>query len=155
MFKNPIVKKIAFALVVTVVGYFLLIGTFLLDFAFQSIVSFVLRLFIPADRLYTPWFPPTMHVTYALLIGIISWFILTSKANLLVKATWLMVPLAVLLATVGMFLNQWPGLVYFMGSLITFGTIYFIYRRKLSWLYYYAVLVAGGLLVLMLTGTDI
>lgn len=76
---------------------------------------------------------------YLILIFTISWFILKSKLNTLIKATYLTMPLIVVLVTVGLLLYQLPkSLIAIMGALIISVVILYLYKRKLSWQYYFA-----------------
>jgi hypothetical protein len=102
------------------------------------------------------WFPPAKHVMFVVIIGLISWPILRSKLGTLYKAIYLTVPLAVILVTIGMFLYRWPVVVYLVGGFITIGILYYLYRTRQPWLYYYTVvLVALTLMIFTLLGGEI
>jgi hypothetical protein len=153
MIKNQYIRNIFAAATVAALGFLLLNLAFMLDWAFQSLL---LRLFpMNADmRLY--WFPPARHVLFFALILLLTWPVLRSRLKTIFKAAYLTVPAAVTFATVGMFLYQRPAVMYGISVLIYGGTVYFLYRRHMSWLYYYSVtLTAVALLTVGLLGIDI
>ncbi len=85
-----------------------------------------------------------------------TWPVLRSNLKTIFKAAYLTVPAAVTFAAVGMFFSQWPAVMYGISVLIYGGTVYFLYRMRMPWLYYYSVtLAAGVLLTLGLLGIDI
>jgi hypothetical protein len=157
MFNNPWVKNVLAALAVAFFGFILLNLTFLFDFLFQSLVDGAVRFFTPEDvNMAWRWFPPTKHVMFVVIIGLISWPILRSKLGTLYKAIYLTVPLAVILVSIGIFLYPWPVVPYLVGGFITIGILYYLYRTRQSWLYYYTVvLVALTLMIFTLLGGEI
>ena len=130
---------------------------FLLDFLFQSLVDGVVRFFTPDDfNMAWHWFPPTKHAMFVVVIGLISWPIFRSKLHTLYKAIYMTVPLAVVFVTAGIFLYRWPVLPYLVGALLTAGVLFYLYRTKRPWLYFYTViLVALSLMILTLLGVEI
>jgi hypothetical protein len=82
--------------------------------------------------------------------------VLKSKWNRLFKAAFFMVPVATALVTVGMFFNRWSILSYSTGILIYAGVIFYLFRTKRNWLYYYsASIVAASLFLMNILGIDI
>lgn len=155
---NPRVKNILSALAVAVFGFILLNLTFMLDFLFQSAVVWFIKLFTSDNpEMDWHWFPPLMHVAFVILIGFISWAIFRSKKlGTLYKAIYLPVPLAVILVSIGIFLYIWPIVPYFVSGLFTIGVLFYLYRTKQPWLYYYTVLlVALTLMIFTLLGGEI
>lgn len=149
MFKNPIVKNILSAVAVAVFGFILLNLTFIFDFLFQSAVIWCIKLFTPVNPLMDwHWFPPMMHISFVILIGLISCFIFRSNLRVLYKAIFMTVPLAVVFVTIGIFLYRWPIAVYSLGALFFLGVLYYFYRTKQPWLYYYTLILIS-LLVLI------
>ena len=149
MFKNPIVKNILSAVAVAGFGFILLGLTFIFDFLFQSLMRGLIKFFTPVDSNMTPnCFPPMMHILFMVIIGLISWPIFRSKLNVLCKAIYMTVPLAVVFATLGIFFYQWPVIVYSLGSLFSIGVLYYFYRTKQPWLYYYTVILVGLVLAI-------
>jgi len=149
MFKNPIVKNILSVLAVAGFGFILLNLTFLFDFLFQSVVIRFIKLFTsdnpPMDW---HWFPPVMHIAFVALIGLISWAIFRTKIRVLFKAIYLTVPVAVALTTLGIFFYQWPAVPYLLGFLLIADVLYYFYRTKQPWLYYYSVILIGLVLAI-------
>lgn len=150
LLKNKVVKSILSALAVAISGFILLNLTFLFDFLFQSVVRGLLSLITPVDLNMANWFPPLMHLMFLVIIGIISWFIFRSKLGLLYKATYMTVPLAVVFATLGIFFYQWPPVVYALSTLFFICILYYLYKTKQPWLYYYTLILVG--LVMLLVG---
>lgn len=155
MFKKPWVKNILSVIAVVVGGMILLNLTFMFDYGFQSLLKFIF--YRNTDLIMTvPWLPGLQHGLFVVLIGFISWLIFRTKWPTLVKAIYLPVPTAVVLATVGISTYQWPWLSYGLGGLIVITTLYYFFRTKQPWLYYFAViLVAIALLIMGITGQEI
>lgn len=117
--KNRVVKNILFALAVAIFGFILLNITFILDFLYQSLVDWVVKLFTPIDiNMVWHWYAPLKHIVFVIIIGLISWYIFRSKLGMLYKAIFMTVPLAVVFVTIGMFLYPWPWVVYLVGFFI-------------------------------------
>lgn len=152
IFKNQIVKNILSMVAVAGFGFVLLNLTFLFDYFFQALISFLIKFFVPVEWLYknTFWFPSVMHGLFMVVIGLISWRIFKSKLKVLFKATFLVVPVAVILVTFGIFFYQWPIIPQLLGGLFSFGLLYYFYRSKQPWIYYYAVILIS--LVLLIGG---
>lgn len=141
MIKNPIVKNVLWALIVAVIGFILLSLTFLFDFLYQSAVRGIVQLFIPMNpEMDIVWFPWVMHGSFMILICLISWAIFRTKWHKLIKATYLSVPTAVVLATIGIMFYRWPVVVYIVGFALCAGVLYYFYRTKQHWIYYFTVI---------------
>jgi hypothetical protein len=157
MFKNPIVKNILSAVTVAVFGFILLNLAFMFDFFVQSSVKRLIELFTPVDLMTNfQWLPPAMHSLFVVIIGVISWLVFRSKLGTLYKAIYMTVPLAVVFATLGIFLYRWPVVAYSIGSLLSISVLYYFYRTKQPWLYYYTVILVGlAMLLVGLLGVEI
>jgi len=156
--KNPIVRNILSAIAVAGFGFILLNLTFILDFLFQGLIIGLIKFFIP--QVNPPmdyyWFPPTMHISFVIIIGLISWFFFKSKLKVLYKAIYMTVPLAVVLATLGMFFYPLPIVAYSLGGLFIISVLYYFYRTKQPWIYYYTlILVSLVMLMVSLLGVEI
>ncbi len=156
-FKNKAVKNILSALAIIVFGFILLNIAFMFDFLFQSAIMAILKLFIPGDLfLQYPWFPPVMHVLFLIVIGLISWIVFNSKLKVLLKAIYMNVPLAVVFMTIGMFFYPWPLVTFLIGGLFFISVLYYLYRTKQPWLYYFSLIFIGVLMLLVvITGVEI
>jgi hypothetical protein len=157
LLKNSIIKNILSAVAVAVFGFILLNLTFLLDFIFQRLIDAVIRPFTQINiNMDWQWFPPVKHFLFVIVIGIISWFVFKSKLKTLLKAIYMTVPLAVMFVSLGIFFYQTPLVAYLLGALITLGLLYYFYRTKKPWLYYYSlILVSLTLTISSLMGVDI
>ena len=157
LLKNQIIKNILSAVAVAVVGFILLNITFLFDALYQGLIRGFIGLFIPLNPntgLY--WFPSLMHTSFVVVIGIISWFVFKSRLRVLYKAIYMTVPLAVVFATIGMFLYQWPIASYSLGILFGMFVLYYLYRTKQPWIYYYTLILISLLMLLVtLLGVEI
>ena len=157
MMKNKTLKYIFQALGIAIFGYILLNFVFVFDFVFQNLIDSFVRLFaqIEGNRIW-PWYPTLKHFLFVLIIFVISPFIFKSKIKTIYKAIFFTVPLAVIYVTIGMFLYRWPVAVYILSAYFFFGTLYFFYRKKLSWIYTYTtILVTLALLLMNLSGAQI
>lgn len=146
MLKNPIAKNILSAIAVAGFGYVLLTLLFIL---YALLAQFVL-LFLPANFVMTSrWFMPTFHALFMTIIGAISWFIFRSNLGVLYKAIFMTAPLSVVFVTLGMFLGRWPVISYLLGVLFGVGVLYYLYRTKQPWLYYYTLILVGLVFAIM------
>lgn len=138
---KSLLKNIFSILAVVVFGFILLNLAFILDALYQGIVRSIIGLFIPlGPELQLYWFPPLMHFSFLVVIGLISWLVFRSRLWTLLKAIYLSVPVAAVLVTIGMFLYRWPVIVYPLGTLLCICTIYYFYRTKQPWIYYFTVI---------------
>lgn len=155
--QNPIVKNILSALAVAFFGFLLLNLTFIFDAIYQGIVRGLIGIFLPlAPEKNFFWFPLLMHLSFVFIIGIISWIVFRSKLGMLFKAIYMTVPVAVALVTCGMFLYTWPVLSYTAGVSLWAGTLYYLYRTKQPWLYYFALILIGiVMLFVVIKGIEI
>jgi len=149
--KNKTVRTILSALAVAFFGFILLNLTFLFDFFYQSLVRGFVSLFIPLNPN-----ADLMHISFVLIIGLISWFVFKSKLKTIYKAIYMTVPLAVVFATIGMFLYPWPIASYSLGIFFAFCVLYYLYRTKQPWVYYYTlILMSFAMLLVALLGVEI
>lgn len=81
------------------------------------------------------------RVLYLVVIFLISLGVFKSKANTLVKATYLTMPLMIILVFLGMVLYGQPILliIAICGLIISMVLLY-LYKKNLSWHYYFATL---------------
>lgn len=133
-------KNILFMLVIVGVGYILFNIAFIL-------AAFVLKASMSVLGMSQNAAPPFAgKVLYLLLILLISWFVFRSKLSDLAKATFLTMPLMVVLVMVGIFLNplsRW--LIVGSGAVIVCTLLFYLYMKKLSWLYYFATIYVAVL----------
>lgn len=153
MKSNLFLKNILTIIAMTILEFILLNLAFIFDALFQSI----LRKFITFDYNTTAsWIPISMHMSFAILILVISWFVFKSNLKELYKAVYSTVPVAVILVTEGIFFYRWTGIVYIIG-ILTYGIIIlYLYKTKKSWYFYYSVTwVTLALLIMGILGIDI
>ena len=157
--KNPYLKIVLQALAIAVFGFILLNLIFLFDALFQSLIDLIIKPFTSVNvnmDMDWSWFPQVKHVLFVVVIGVVSWWVFRSKLNPLYKAIFMTVPTAVVLATVGITMYQWPVVPYVVGGLLTLGTLYYFYKTKQPWFYYYSViLIALALMIMGILGVDI
>jgi hypothetical protein len=155
--KNQTIKNILSALAVVVFGFILLNVAFIFDFLFQSLIDTIVGFFTTADvNMEWSWYPPVKHAMFVVLIGLISWYVLRSKLGVLYKAIYMAVPLAVVFMTIGIFTYEWPIAAYSLGILFSIGVLYYFYRTKQPWLFYFTlILMILTMLMVGLLGVEI
>jgi hypothetical protein len=147
---NTALRRILAAVVVAAGGFVLLNLTFLSYALFHWLVRTGLRLGPESAP------PAWVFVVFLAIIGLASVFVFRSGLPRLAKATFAVVPVAVVLAMVGISLNRWPPLVYAVGAVCVSGSLLYLRLTRQSWVYYYAILlVALGLAIFTLAGGDI
>lgn len=94
---------------------------------------------------------------FLVLLIVASWFVLRSKLPTLAKATFLTMPLMVLLIFLGILFYELPTWIPTMAGILLVGAIlFFLIKKRLPWQYYVATLYTGALaLVVALTGMEI
>jgi hypothetical protein len=82
---------------------------------------------------------------FAVLVILISLAVfLPKKIPALIKATYLTMPLMALLIVIGIALYEYPNWIPItIGAVIIAGLAFFIYMKKLPWLYYFATAYTG------------
>lgn len=143
------VKPVLSMLCIVVVGFILFNVAFML-------AALVLGTLANLDG--TQGVPPAYgRFIFVILIFAISWFVFRSKLNVLVKATYLTMPLMVTLVMIGIFSYQLSQfVVYILGGIVVAAVLYYIYKKKLSWLYTFATLyVTLVALLVMVLGIEI
>ena len=97
------------------------------------------------------------RVVYLLLIFLITWIVFRSRLNDTIKATFLTMPLMVILVMIGISVYQQSNWVIAgIGAVIICALLYYLYKKKLSWLYYFSTFyVAAVALYILLSGIEI
>jgi hypothetical protein len=143
-------------LTIVVIGFILFNVAFILAWLVSTAYSMAIMPFAKQadgdfDMIHSLW-----RYVYLILIILLSWFVFRSQFNDLVKATFLTLPLVVILAVVGVQFYTLPVLVYVISAMIIATILFYLYKTKHSWLYYFATLyVAVVMLVVMLSGMQI
>jgi len=155
--KINLLKNILSFLAVPVFGFVLLNAAFLTDFFFQITIDKIISNFIPLDlnRAWN-WYPLTKHLLFVFIVGFISRQIFKSKMRPVFKAIYLTLPFTVIYVTLGILFYRWPIVGFSLALYFFLGTLYFLKKKKLHWLYYWSlILVSLALFVSSLTGTQI
>ena len=94
---------------------------------------------------------------YLLLLLFISWLVFRSKLNHLAKAAYLTMPLMAVLILAGVRFYQQPQWVVFgTGAVIVGAVTFYIFRKNLPWLYYFATFYVAALaLYVVIAGIEI
>lgn len=141
MIKNIWVTRGLSAIAIIIFGAVLWNLTFLLDFAYQSVIRKIIALFatnnFPMER---SWYPLLMHGSFVIIIGFVSWLVYRTKWPVLAKAIYLTVPAAVVLVTVGILLYRWPITSYLAGAIITISILSHFRQTKQPWQYFFAII---------------
>jgi len=139
-------KNILSVLVIVVGGFILFNLAFLL-------AAFVINATMSVLGMAQNESPPIVgRVLYLLLIILISWFVFRSRLNDIIKATFFTTPLMIIFAMVGISLyQQSKWLIAGIGSVIAGTVLFYFYKKKSSWLYYFATIyvVVLGLCVML------
>lgn len=132
--KLKLYQKNILSVIAIVVG-----GFILFNFAFLLAV-FVITATMSFGGMAQNEAPPIVgRILYLLIIFLISWFVFRSRLNQIIKATFLTMPLMVLLVIVGISLyQQSKWLVAGIGTVIIGVVLSYLYKKKLSWLYYFS-----------------
>ena len=129
-----------------------------LGFLMTGVIRFVLaRLLISGGEEPARWVPIVIHISTAVIFLIASLLILRSeRLKDVYKAMFSVVPIAVLLVYTGMFLFEWPIAVYAVSIVIVAAILFYLYKTKRPWMYYYALfLISSALLYMQINGIDI
>lgn len=130
-------------------GFILLQLTFVAAALFSFATRGVAGLFVRMDEnLQLFWLPPLLHILFAVLILLLSWKILSFRIPSIYKAIYLPVPVATVLVTLGLLLFQWPIVTYSVGTVVVLITLYFLYRGRAPWLYYFSVIFFSAVLAI-------
>lgn len=150
-------KNILSVLAIPILGFILLNLAFILDYLFQTALDSFVRLYAHIDiNMIWGWYPPLKHFIFIILLGLLSRFIFKSKLNKFFKAVFLILPLAVIYLTIGMFLYPWPIASFLLALYFFLGTLYFLIRKKMNWLYFYVlILITAVMIVSSLIGVQI
>lgn len=133
-------KNILSMLTIMIGGFILFNAAFLLA-AFVIINS--MKIMGMSENAAPPF---TGKVLYLILIFLISFGILKSKLNTLIKATYFTMPLMVVIVMVGiLFYQQTKLFVIAIGALIIGSVLLYLYKKKLPWQYYFATLYVAVL----------
>ena len=153
MIKNPILKNTLSALAILVSIPILL--TFI--FLFYALIFNFYDKIIPWSQNAgpNPYFI-LRPITLFVILAVISWFIFRSKLATLYKAIYITVPVATVLAFIGIYFNSRPVLIYSLGALFSLGVLAYLFLKKKPWLYYFSVIfISIILLVIGLSGVEI
>lgn len=150
IFKNLLVKNILLIILVPIIGFVLLNLTFVLNAIFQGFLRRFLMIFINFDKeMNLGWLPPMMRILFVVFILAVSFFILTSKKiKPTLKSIFLVVPTATVLVTMGIFLYESPIISYLSGFLFVSGVLFYFYKTKKPWFYYYSVILISLVLAI-------
>lgn len=88
--------------------------------------------------------PMLWRYAFGLIVLGVSWFVFQSKVGTLAKATYLTMPLMVLLVLEEIQFYQQPKWVPIgIGVVLLGGVMFYLYKKKLSWQYYFATIYPG------------
>lgn len=126
-------KNILSVLVIVIGGFVLFNLAFLL-------AALVINTVMSALRMGQNGAPPAVgRVVYLIIIFLISWLVFRSPLNDIIKATFFTMPLMVTFIMSGISLYQQPKwLIAGMGAVIICAVLSYLYKKKLSWLYYFS-----------------
>ncbi len=133
-------QKNLFSAFIIIAGGFLLFNLAFLIFAFITNTA-MSALGIPENTS-----PPSVLRAFAVtVILMIAVLVFRSKLNDTVKATFLTMPLMTILVLVGMTLYPKTLLVVLLSAAIIGGLIFYLYQKKLPWVYFFATIYVAAL----------
>lgn len=127
--------------------FVIVIGGFILFNVAFILAAFVINACISIMEISPDSAPPFIgKAIYLIIIAIISLFVFKSKLSTLVKATYLTVPLMVVQVFIGIVLyEQSKFIIAAIAALMISAVILYMYKKKLSWQYYFATLYVAVL----------
>ncbi len=140
-FLNEVVKMKLKTWHKNVLSLFIIVfGGFILFNAAFLLAAFVINASMSIMRMPQNAAPHFLsRALYLILIFMISFGIFNSKLNTIVKATFLTMPLMVVLVMIGLVLYQQSKfLITLIGALIVSALLLYLYKKKLPWQYYFA-----------------
>ncbi|MEQ8197686.1 MAG: hypothetical protein ABRQ27_06750 [Clostridiaceae bacterium] len=150
-------KNILSMIVIVVAGYILFITAFILAALVSRVYGMIVSPFAGnaggnAYLIHFSW-----HYVYLIFNLLLAWLVLRSRFNDLVKAAFLTMPLMVVLMEVGIQFYQQPQpLVLGIGAVIIGVILFYLYKKKLPWMYYFStVYVTVMALIVLLSGMEI
>ncbi len=154
---NGFLKDVLNSLLVAILGFLMLNLTFMVYAGAYNLAFRLMRISNGEGPGFAESGPPQcLRIVLAVLIILLSWFVLRSKLNVILKAAFLMVPVATALVTIGIYFYESPVLTYVFGGLICAGLLFWLFKNKWHWLYMYSVLLVASALTLMgILGIDI
>lgn len=150
--KNKLLSVILITIFIVFVGYALLNLAFLLNYGCSIFVGFVLGIRPMSNAL-------AIILTELIFIAIIflaAYYIFRSKWPTYLKATYLVVPLAVIYIFWAILFYRWPIISYSINGLLGLGGLYFLYRKHQPWEYWFSwIALSLTLLIFNLLGGEI
>lgn len=148
-------RNVLSALVIMVGGFILFNVAFMLAYLVNMAYRFAARPFVGGTD-NVSFVQGIWHYIFIVIVLVISWFVLRSKLGDLAKATYFTMPMAVVLTEVGLQLFEMQYLVWIIGAIIVAAVLFYLYKTKRSWMYYFATLyVAVVMAVVVLAGIEI
>ena len=145
-------QKSLLSMIIIIIGGFILFNfAFILTALVVRATMFIIR---------APENMPPPHIgryITVILILIMSYIVFRSRLNDTIKATYLTMPLMVALVMIGLSLYGKPQwVIYGTGALVIFAVTFYLYKKKLSWLYYFSTFYVAILgLYIMISGMEI
>lgn len=154
---KEISKNILSVIAIPIFGFILLNIIFVLYALFYFLVTKIINIFIRINVEMSWYFLPSIiRFCFLSVIIIVSYFIFRSKLKTLFKAIFLVAPVASTLVILGIFLYHWPVIIYSLGFLLVSGVIYYLYKTKQPWIYYYSLIFTSlALAIFFASGGDI
>ncbi len=151
--KSPLVRNILSALAVSFFGFAL----WNLAFIILAGMVRIPLLLLPGSVVETmPRLMPYVLVLFIALLTVLGWWVFRSSLPDLFKATYLTMPLVVVLTGIGVMTYPNPRLSYGLCTAVVAAVLAALVITKRPWIYYYATLyTAITLLIFTLAGGEI
>ena len=154
---KPWQKNLVSGFVILAGGYVLFYAAFLLAAAVHGGYLFLLRALGalpqgPGDAMIAV----SWHYIFILLVLLLAWLVLRTKARPVVKATFFTMPLLVVLVEIGFQLYQTPHFILPVAGAFVVAVGICLYKMKVSWHYWFALFYVTAIgLFIQLTGMEI
>lgn len=135
-------KNVLSAVVIVAGGFLLWNIAFLIAYGVMFLVNTILTSISGTDTAINEMIWKYIFVALILLISLVVF--LPKKIPALIKTTYLTMPLMAVLIVEGIrFYEYSKWIPISIGAVIIAGAVFFIYMKKLSWLYYFATAYTG------------
>jgi hypothetical protein len=152
MLKNIWIKRIGSALIIMLGGFFLLNLAFGIFGGIAALITLIGK--VPEGP--NVWIAQFASAIGFVVIALLTWLIFKSKLPVLLKATYLVVPMAAVLVACGAGLYRWPILSYGLGTVLVLALLIVFYIKKQPWQYWFAAIaMALTLAIFTLLGGEI
>jgi hypothetical protein len=154
---KPWQKNLASGLVILAGGFVLFNVAFMLAAAVRTVFMMLLGTFGALPKGPEDFFAAvSWHYVYILVVLLLAWLVFRTRWNDLVKATFLTMPLMVVIVEIGIQFYERPSWIFPVGAAVILFVLLWLYKTKRSWQYYFATFYVAAIgIFIQTTGMDI